>query len=276
MSGGSDSTNTTVNPPDWAVPYFQNYAQQAAQVASRPYTPYTGQTTSQLNPYQTMAADAQAQRAIQGSPVNAAAQGQLTDTLNGSYLSQGNPYLTGMIDQAQGDVVRNYNNVVKPQTESAMVRSGSFGNSGLQQMQGEQQRTLQQSLGNISTQMRGSAYESERARQMQGLSLAPSIANQDYVDAEKLAQAGNVYQAQEQNNLNDQYRRFQEAQNYPERQLEILGRGLGQNYGSNSQGPSQGGNPWGSAAGGALAGYQMTGSPWGAAAGAAAGYAGGK
>lgn len=69
-----------------------------------------------------------------------------------------NPYLQPAIDSAQGDLVRNYNLAVSPSIRSAMVRSGSFGNSGLEQMAGEADRTLQTSLGRIGTEMRYGDY----------------------------------------------------------------------------------------------------------------------
>lgn len=73
------------------------------------------------------------------------------------FLGQ-NPYLQQNIDATLGDITRNYNLAVKPNTESAMVRSGSFGNSGLQQMQGEQQRNLAQTMGNTAGAMRMQDY----------------------------------------------------------------------------------------------------------------------
>lgn len=73
------------------------------------------------------------------------------------FLGQ-NPYLQQNIDATLGDMARNYNLAVKPNTESAMVRSGSFGNSGLQQMQGEQQRNLAQTMGNTAGAMRMQDY----------------------------------------------------------------------------------------------------------------------
>ena len=60
------------------------------------------------------------------------------------FLGTNNPYLQGQIDSTLGDITRNYNLAVKPQTETAMANSGSFGNSGLMQLQGEQQRQLAQ------------------------------------------------------------------------------------------------------------------------------------
>jgi hypothetical protein len=134
---------------------------------------------------------------MQGSPVTNAASGELQRTLSGGYLN-GNPYLDGVVNKAQGDVIRNYNDVAKPALESAMVRSGSFGNSGLQQMQGAQQQQLQDSLGNISTQIRGTDYANERNRMQGAVGMAPSIANQDYTDAQALLQAGGAYQNQDQ------------------------------------------------------------------------------
>jgi len=78
------------------------------------------------------------------------------------FLGQGNPYLQQNIDATLGDITRNYNTMVKPQTESAMVGSGSFGNSGLQQMQGEQQRNLAQQLGNTAGNMRMQDYNQQQ------------------------------------------------------------------------------------------------------------------
>lgn len=65
-----------------------------------------------------------------------------------------NPYLQPAIDAAQGDMVRNFNLSVTPSIRSAMARSGSFGNSGLEQMAGEAERQLQTSLGRQANDMR--------------------------------------------------------------------------------------------------------------------------
>ena len=74
------------------------------------------------------------------------------------FLGMNNPYLKENIDAAMGDITRNYNNAVKPNTESAMVGSGSFGNSGLMQMQGEQQRQLGATMGDVASRMRMQDY----------------------------------------------------------------------------------------------------------------------
>lgn len=78
------------------------------------------------------------------------------------FLGTNNPYLQGNIDQTLGDITRNYNLAVKPQTESSMVNSGSFGNAGLQQMQQEQQRQLGTTLANTSNNMRMQDYNQQQ------------------------------------------------------------------------------------------------------------------
>ena len=78
------------------------------------------------------------------------------------YLAKENPYLQQTIDKAQGDLVRNYNLTTQPAYNSAMVRSGSFGNSGVQQMNENAQKNLQGSLGNISDSMRMQDYNGQQ------------------------------------------------------------------------------------------------------------------
>ncbi len=236
MSGGSDTT-TVQNCPDWAVPYAQDFQNFARQVANQPYQPYEGQTVAQLNPYQTAGYDAMAARAMQGSPVSDAAARNLTDTLNGSYLNS-NPYLDQVIDRSSRDVMRQF--------DAANARSGSFGNTGIAQATASQ-------LGDLASGIRYQDYNNERQRQMAAVGMAPTIANQDYFDAQQLVNAGNAYQGQDQRNLTDQYQRFIEARDYPQQQLQTLGRGLGLNWGSTSTAP--GSNGWGQALGAGLAAY---------------------
>lgn len=78
------------------------------------------------------------------------------------YLGQDNPYLQANIDKAQGDLVRNYNLTTQPAYNSAMVRSGSFGNAGVQQLNENAQKNLQSSLGDISNSMRMQDYNNQQ------------------------------------------------------------------------------------------------------------------
>lgn len=75
------------------------------------------------------------------------------------YLSQTNPYLQSQVDAAQGDIMRNWNTKVQPSYNSAMVKSGSFGNEGVNQMNQNAALDTQNALGRVSDSMRSQAYD---------------------------------------------------------------------------------------------------------------------
>jgi hypothetical protein len=254
--GGSDTV--TQGLPEFMQPYAENFMQRTQQVADMPYTPYTGATVAQMNPYQSGGLNAMAQRAIQGSPVMGGANAEALKTLQGGYLNS-NPHLDKMVDMASRDVMRNM--------DTLNARSGSFGNSGVME-------TTARTLGDLSSSIRGQDYTRERGFMQNALGMAPTLANQDYTDADRLLQAGAGFQGQEQANLSDAYRRFTEAQNYPRQQLATLGQGVGMNFGSTQTGPGQ--DPLAPLLSAGLMGAGMYfGGPMGAAAGASAGKAAG-
>lgn len=277
MSGGSDqrtSTQTT-DLPEWARPYAQQYMGQAAQIGQGTYQPYTGQRFTGNNAMQNQGIAQAAQQAQGGSAVNNAASSNLTSTLQGDYLSQGNPYLTANIDKAQGDVARNYNLITRPQTESMDARSGSFGNSGVAQTQQEQQRQAGEQMANISTQMRGQDYGNERNRQLSAAGMAPGAAQAGYYDSQQLYNAGALANQPQQQNLDFQYQQYQDQQNDPYRRLTATGAPFGANLGSTVTSPA--GSRTAGAIGGGLAGAQAGSSfgGWGSAIGGGLGALGG-
>lgn len=79
-------------------------------------------------------------------------------SFGGGAQSTGNPYLQPVIDGQLGDTVRHFNMAVSPSIRSAMVRSGSFGNSGLEQMAGEAERQLATTLGRQAGELRYQDY----------------------------------------------------------------------------------------------------------------------
>lgn len=271
---------------DFREQYQQDYLQRAQALANSPYTPFGQSTTAAANPWQTSSWERTYNRGMQGAPEVSAARDQLVDTIGGGgftanpFLSGDNPYLQSQIDQASGDVVRNYNLAVKPQTESAMVNSGSFGNAGLQQMQGEQQRQLAQELGRTSGNLRFADYSQraglwgrERDRQMAAVAGAPQFAQVDYADLGAAAGAGNALQGQQQAEITSDYNQYLDARNYPYQGFGAYSQAMGLgNMGNVPQAQPQP-NRAANAIGGALAGYQLGGgaggenSGWGALAG---------
>jgi hypothetical protein len=74
------------------------------------------------------------------------------------YLEASNPYLNSQIDAAQGDIMRNWNTSAQPAFNSAMVKSGSFGNAGVNEMNRNASQDTQNALGRVSDSMRSQAY----------------------------------------------------------------------------------------------------------------------
>lgn len=245
--GGGGSSSSSTKLPAELRPLASAYAKKAQQIGSNPYTPFTGQRFAGMTGDQNAAMGMIRDRAMNGSPVMDQADQTLMQTLQGG---QTNPYLNSMVDQAQQSVARNYNLLTKPQTESAMVRSGSFGNSGLQQMQQEQQRQATEQMGNVATQMYGQAYDQDRARQMQALGMAPTYGNQAYQDAAQLLNSGALQQANKQQGLDFNYQQFVEGREQPYKNLQAMGAPFSQNMGSTtSQKQGMGGSDWAALAG---------------------------
>ena len=78
------------------------------------------------------------------------------------FLGQSNPYLQQNIDNVNQDVVRSYNQTAVPGQITAGIKSGSFGNSGLQQMQLQDQQNLQKTLAQNAASMRGADYNQQQ------------------------------------------------------------------------------------------------------------------
>lgn len=277
-AGGAQAPSTSSGPPAWAVPYFQQYLGRAQNLSQQPYQQYGGQTFAGMNQTQQQGLNAITQRAQSGSPINQAAGQELTNTLSGGYLNSGNPYMDSLVDKSQGDVIRGYQQSVIPQLDMIAARSGSFGNTGVDQQSLNAQRQLVSQLGDISTQIRGGAYENERNRMQGAVGMAPTIANQSYVDANALLNAGGYQQQQTQAGYDSQLARFNEARDGPLRQLGILGQALGgANYGNTSTtDPGKGGTAGAikGGLGGAAAGASI-GGPYGALIGGGLGALGG-
>lgn len=73
-------------------------------------------------------------------------------------LGFGNPYFEQQVQDSLADTTRAFNLGVSPSIRSSMVRSGSFGNSGLEQMAGEAERQLATTLGRQANDMRSGNY----------------------------------------------------------------------------------------------------------------------
>lgn len=226
--GGGGTSVTTPTIPDELKPLATQYTQTALNYANTPFQAYGGQRYADLNGTQNNALQMIQNRAMNGSETMNNAESALNKFIQGGNT---NPYLDQMVNRAQQSVANNYNLITKPQTETAMVNSGSFGNSGLQQMQANEQKQAAQQMSDIATQMYGNSYGIDQANRMQAIGMAPTYGNAAYTDAGQLLQAGNTQQNQAQNNLDFAYQQFQNQQDYPIKQLGAMSGVIGQNMG---------------------------------------------
>jgi hypothetical protein len=220
-SSSSPSKTTTVNePPAFIQPYLQYGAQQARALYNTGGPQYYGGNTVVPFSQQTeQALGLTEQRALQGSPVNQAAQDYATRTLNTTPTSQfgnvNNPYLDATFNKA-ADTVQNR-------------LATQFASAG--RNVGASQAANADMLSNLATQIYGGAYESERDRMAQDIeqqrarqfgisSLAPQLANQDYVDLQALSGVGGQVEDLAGRLMEDQAARWDFSQNAPQLNLD--------------------------------------------------------
>lgn len=216
--GGTSTSSSAISYPAEIAPLLKNVAQLSTDLYNKNWQGYGGQRYADLNNTQQQALQGITDRATGGSDLWNQAQGNLQQMMG----DQTNPYLDQQVANAQKSVVDSYNLTAKPQLESAMVGSGSFGNSGLQQMQQQSQNQLQQNLGNVATQMYGNAYNTNQANRLSALGMAQGFANQDYADLNQLLNAGNTLQDQAQNNADFNYEQWQQQQDDPYKKLQAM------------------------------------------------------
>jgi hypothetical protein len=288
--------------------------EKAASLSNQPYNPYPGTQVAPLSSQHLQGVSNIEQRALSGSPAVMGAQNMLDRTQSNDYLNyamglagqdnpyqnarnpllgMNNPYLNDAISRAQDDTLRKYQLAVQPQFAAAHRASGSFGNSGIQQMELESQRQLANELGGISNNMRMqdyglqvqlgesdlarnsqlaesqmqrllAAYQGERGAQMQAAQLAPGLAEQDYRDWQALLGGGDILREYQQQKLAEQYGNWQAEQQWPYAQLDVYGNAirslLGAGGSTTTSGSSTQPNPYqpsrtASAIGGGALGY---------------------
>lgn len=234
--GSSGGSTTTVQKADpWSG--IQPQLTQAASDTENLYNQgllqqkyFPGSTVAQFAPQQQQAIDLTTQRALDGSPVNAANQQQITDTLNGNYLD---PTNNPGFQQALTDTQKAYSTGTAAQTDAAFNKSGAYGGSAYDETKQNQNKAYADSLNTLA----GNMYQQGRTNQLQASALAPQAANSDYTDLGALANTGAQVQGQNQANITDQMNRFNFNQQQPSQNVANyvgLLNGAGGQYGSST------------------------------------------
>lgn len=262
MSKGGGGSSTTVQKADpWSglQPYLSQLYQSAGNWFNSP-TPqyYPGQTVAGQAPETEAALGLGTQRALAGSPLTGAAQGQQLGTINGQYLGS-NPYLNNMFQSATQPLVNQFRNAVAPSIASQFSSAGRFGSGAHQQAIQSAEQPLAQGLASAASSIYGGNYENERARQQAASMYAPQLAQADYTNLDKLMGIGQYRQQTAQDLINANINRYNYSQNQPLDKLQALNALLqgGQAYGTKTgqTNTAQARNPFAGALGGASAMY---------------------
>lgn len=271
-SGPQSVTQTTIQEP-WGPQ--QPYLKQGFEAAKNLFMDshpqiFPNSLTLPFSPEKQTALQLTTQRALNGSPLNQAANNQIYGSINGSYLD--NPttrgsYLYGGegFNQAVDAATRK----ILPQVDSAFESSGRF-NSGLAKT--AQTQAIADAFASQYGQERGlqeQNFNNQRLQQLQATALAPSFAAQDYADYGALAGVGQQYEDQLQNQLNEQVYRFGYDANMERDDLMSFMQLINGNFGGTSSSTqntsgqtttkSGAGNPLTGALGGAMAGSSLFG-----------------
>lgn len=213
---------------------------------------FPNSTVAPLAPQTNAAIAGITDRAVGGSPLEAAAQGYATDVLTGG---AGNDFLSGVFDDISSRVI--------PAVQSQFTASGRTG-SPLEAI------NLTNELTRAYSPFAFGAAENAENRRMSALGMAPELAGLDYRNMAQLLNAGSIVQNQGQAELQDAINRWNFEQNQPLSMLQQY-QGLVQgNYGGSMTQPSYS-NPGAGLLGGAATGAGIASAlgatgPWGWAA----------
>lgn len=156
-------------------------------------------------------------RAGAGSPLTGAAQNQLYGTIQGDYLG-GNPFFAGAFQPAAMAATTQFNKAIGDVTSSAS-KAGRYGSGAATNLQNAAATTLANSLTGTAGQLAYQNYADERARQQAATFGAPSLAEADYADINKMLAAGQLGEGYQQQALDAAKQKFAYEQNLPQQNL---------------------------------------------------------
>ena len=217
--GGAPTNSTTSSGIDPSVKPFVTYGLNEAKRLYQTTTPeyYKGQTWVDPSAQTQAALQAAQNRAIAGNPLLPAAQQQQQDVISGKYLAN-NPYFNQAMQGAAQGAQTSYYDAVNA-ANSNMSNAGRYGSGAQANVLNKAGTTLANSLANKYGELAYNNYAGERAMQNQAATGAPSLANADYGDIERLMQVGQIGEGYQNQALQGDINRFNFQQNLPYQKL---------------------------------------------------------
>ena len=242
---GTSSGASRIDPA--LSPYLQMGLQRAQQLffgaqpqmfQGQTYVSPSAQTQQALAQQEALATGAQptlqaAQQAYQSS------LGQIGQTAAGGFL-QGNPYQQAMLAAATRPLTQQFGEQVIPGIASIFSRAGRYGSGAMERALGGATEAYGRALGDVSTNIVGKDYASERGLQQQAqlsqaalAQAAPSFFQMGFLPSQALAQVGAAREQIAAQPLQEAMQRYQYSQQLPYQQLQgflssVYGTPMGQ------------------------------------------------
>jgi hypothetical protein len=192
-------------------------------LADQPYQTYTGPLTAGQSGLQDIAYSGIANLNIPTAAQTTYTPQSFTDT--GVAQKYMNPYLQQALNP-QLEEARRQSEIENLKNKAAATRAGAYGGSRQALMESENQRNLLQNLANITGQGYQKAYDTgasqfntEQARQQAAVDAARSYGLQGLT---KQMEAGAQQRAIEGEGIAADYAQFQEARDYPYKQVQYM------------------------------------------------------
>lgn len=214
--GGGQSSTTVATPWSGVQPYLEDaYSRLDAAHNAGPPEFFPGSTVAPTDPATIAALDRMQGRAESGSPLVTASQDQLTRTMAGDYLSDGNPYFRQAVDAAARPLTERFQEQVLPGIDTRFSQAGRTGSGAHAGAVTNAAQDYMTSLADMSGNLAYRNYGDERNRQVQGMLFAPQLAQQDYADLERLGYVGGVREQYGQNDIDAALQRWNYEQRAP-------------------------------------------------------------
>lgn len=134
------------------------------------------------------------------------AANQLNATAGGAFLDPStNPYLQSTFNAAAQPMINAYQTAIAPGNIAAAQKAGQFGSTAMNEQGQINQYGLGRNLDELATNIYGGAYNQERQRQIQAVSMAPQTTANLYAPSNTLYGAGAQIQQQGQNVMDTDY-----------------------------------------------------------------------
>ena len=218
--GGGGGTSTTKQEIDPAILPYITYGLDEAKTLYGEGAPdyYPDKTYIDPSSATTSALDLAESRALSGSPLVPAAQSQLQSTIEGDFLSAGNPYFSGMMTAAARPAVTEFNKAIRD-IGSRTAGAGRYGSGAMGEMEGIASKNLANSLSDTASRLAFQNYGQERNAMQNAINQAPGLAAADYTDINQLSSVGQQREGYDRTALEADMARYEYGANAPTQQL---------------------------------------------------------